>query len=67
MAGGMTPLDSACRRVALIKAERLCALPDNETDRGLAEVMDEGLAARIGKPDQYAVIGAPVRLRPDEV
>lgn len=61
---GQTPLDSARRRAALIEAERLCARRTTKLIAVSTEVMDEGLAAKIGKPDKYAVIGPPVRMNP---
>ena len=64
---GHTPLDPRLRREALVNAERVCALRTTKLIAVSREVADEGLALRIGRPDQYAVIGAPVDLRPDEV
>jgi glycosyltransferase involved in cell wall biosynthesis len=61
---GHTPLDAAQRRELLIGAERLAALRTTKLIAVSAEVRDEGLALRIGRADQYAVIGAPVDMRP---
>ena len=61
---GHTPLDGAARRRMLVVAERIAA---QRTTRLIAvsdQVRDEGLALRIGRPSQYAVIGAPVDMRP---
>lgn len=63
---GLTPLDSARRRVALIEAERLCARRTTKLIAVSAEVMEAGLAAKIGKREQYAVIGAPVQMQPTD-
>lgn len=61
---GHTPLDPPARRGLLIAAERLAALRTTKLVAVSAEVRDEGLALRIGRPDQYTVIGAPVDMRP---
>jgi glycosyltransferase involved in cell wall biosynthesis len=61
---GHTPLDPAQRRDLLIGAERLAALRTTKLIAVSAEVRAEGLGLRIGRPDQYAVIGAPVDMRP---
>lgn len=61
---GHTPLDPARRRELLIAAERLAALRTTKLIAVSAEVRAEGLALRIGRADQYAVIGAPVDMRP---
>ena len=63
---GHTPLDSRLRREALVNAERVCALRTTKLIAVSREVADEGLALRIGRPDQYAVIGAPVEMAPGE-
>jgi glycosyltransferase involved in cell wall biosynthesis len=61
---GHTPLDPPARRGLLIVAERLAARRTTKLIAVSAEVRDEGLALRIGRPDQYAVIGAPVDMPP---
>lgn len=61
---GYTPLDGGRRRAALIVAERICAYRTAKLIAVSPEVMKEGLAAGIGKPGQYAVIGAPVGMNP---
>lgn len=61
---GHTPLDPPLRRRLLIGAERLAALRTTKLIAVSAEVRDEGLALRIGGPDRYVVIGAPVDMRP---
>lgn len=61
---GHTPLDTRSRRGLLIAAERLAARRTTKLIAVSAEVRDQGLALRIGRPDQYAVIGAPVDMRP---
>ena len=61
---GHTPFDSRLRREALVNAERVCALRTTKLIAVSREVRDEGLELHIGRPDQYAVIGAPVDLRP---
>ncbi len=57
---GHTPLDPPLRRAALIRAERLAALRSTKLIAVSPEVRAEGLARHIGRPSQYAVIGAPV-------
>jgi glycosyltransferase involved in cell wall biosynthesis len=61
---GHTPLDPPLRRRLLVGAERLAALRTTKLIAVSAEVRDEGLALRIGGPDRYVVIGAPVDMRP---
>ena len=61
---GHTPLDPASRRELLVGAERLAALRTTKLIAVSPEVRAEGLALRIGRQDQYAVIGAPVDMRP---
>jgi glycosyltransferase involved in cell wall biosynthesis len=61
---GHTPLDPPRRRELLIAAERLAALRTTRLIAVAPEVRDEGLALRIGRADQYAVIGSPVDMRP---
>ncbi|MDE3134155.1 MAG: glycosyltransferase [Acidobacteriota bacterium] len=61
---GHTPLDPPLRRRLLIDAERLAARRTTKLVAVSSEVRDEGLALRIGRPAQYAVIGAPVDMRP---
>jgi glycosyltransferase involved in cell wall biosynthesis len=61
---GHTPLDPAQRRELLIAAERLAALRTTKLIAVSPEVRAEGLALGIGRADQYAVIGAPVDMRP---
>jgi glycosyltransferase involved in cell wall biosynthesis len=61
---GHTPLDPPRRRQLLIGAERLAALRTKKLIAVSPEVRDEGLALGIGRADQYAVIGAPVDMRP---
>ncbi len=61
---GHTPFDSRLRREALVNAERVCALRTTKLIAVSREVRDEGLELHIGGPGQYAVIGAPVDLRP---
>jgi glycosyltransferase involved in cell wall biosynthesis len=63
---GHTPLDSPARRRALIGAEGLAALRTGTLIAVSDEVRAEGLALRIGRPSQYAVIGAPVDMRPSD-
>ncbi|MDE3132088.1 MAG: glycosyltransferase, partial [Acidobacteriota bacterium] len=60
---GHTPLDQPARRRLLIAAERVAARRSAKLIAVSAEVRDEGLALRIGRPGQYAVIGAPVDMR----
>lgn len=61
---GHTPLDAAPRHALLVGAERLAARRTTKLIAVSGEVRDEGLALRIGRPEQYAVIGAPVDMRP---
>lgn len=61
---GHTPIDQPPRRRLLIAAERLAARRTSRLIAVSAEVRDEGLALRIGRPDQYSVIGEPVDMRP---
>ena len=61
---GHTPLDRPARRGLLVGAERLAALRTTRLIAVSQEVRDEGLALGIGRPSQYAVIGAPVDMRP---
>lgn len=61
---GHTPLDPPFRRGLLIAAERLAARRTTKLVAVSSEVRDEGLALRIGRPDQYALIGAPVDMHP---
>lgn len=61
---GHTPLDPPARRRLLVGAERLAALRTTKLIAVSAEVRDEGLGLRIGGPDRYVVIGAPVDMRP---
>ena len=61
---GHTPLDGRLRRVALVNAERLAARRTTKLIAVSREVMEEGVALRIGRPAQYEVIGAPVDMRP---
>ncbi len=61
---GHTPHDGRLRHSALINAERLAARRTTKLIAVAPEVEQEGLALRIGRADQYAVIGAPVDMRP---
>jgi glycosyltransferase involved in cell wall biosynthesis len=61
---GHTPLDGRLRRAALVNAERLAARRTTKLIAVSHEVMEEGVTLRIGRPAQYAVIGAPVDMRP---
>lgn len=61
---GHTPLDPPLRRRLLVGAERLAALRTSKLIAVSAEVRDEGLSLHIGRPEQYAVIGAPVDMQP---
>lgn len=61
---GHTPLDGRLRRVALVNAERLAARRTTKLIAVSREVMEEGVALRIGRPAQYEVIGAPVDMHP---
>lgn len=61
---GHTPLDPRSRRGLLIAAERVAALRTTRLIAVSEGVRDEGLALRIGRPAQYAVIGAPVDMSP---
>lgn len=61
---GHTPDDPPRRRELLIGAERLAALRTTKLIAVSPAVRDEGLALRIGRPGQYAVIGSPVDMRP---
>jgi glycosyltransferase involved in cell wall biosynthesis len=63
---GHTPIDSAPRRAALIAAERLAARRTSTMIAVSEEVRAEGLTLRIGRPEQYEVIGAPVDMRPSD-
>ncbi len=63
---GHTPLDAPLRRQALISAERLCALRTAKLIAVSPEVVADGLRLRIGRPEQYEVIGAPVDMRPPQ-
>ena len=63
---GHTPLDPGWRREVVVNAERVCALRTTRLIAVSREVADEGLALRIGRPGQYAVVGAPVDMRPIE-
>ncbi len=57
---GHTPIDPPLTRHLLVNAERLAALRTTKLIAVSPEVRDEGLALRIGRPRQYAVIGEPV-------
>lgn len=61
---GHTPSDGPLRRHVLLNAERLAALRSTRLIAVSEEVREEGLAMRIGRPGQYAVIGAPVDMHP---
>jgi glycosyltransferase involved in cell wall biosynthesis len=61
---GHTPLDPPTRHRMLVAAERLAARRTTKLIAVSDEVRDEGLAVGIGRPAQYAVIGAPVDMRP---
>jgi glycosyltransferase involved in cell wall biosynthesis len=61
---GHTPADSAPRRRLLIAAERLAARRTTRLIAVSRDVRDEGIALRIGRADQYAVVGEIVDLRP---
>jgi glycosyltransferase involved in cell wall biosynthesis len=63
---GHTPIDPAARRRALIAAERLAARRTHTLIAVSDEVRSEGLELRIGRPEQYEVIGAPVDMRPSD-
>lgn len=60
---GHTPIDPPLTRRLLVNAERLAALRTTKLIAVSPEVRDEGLALRIGRPRQYAVIGEPVDMR----
>lgn len=61
---GHTPIDPPARHQLLVGTERLAARRTTRLIAVSSEVRDEGLALRIGRADQYAVIGAPVDMRP---
>lgn len=57
-------MDGPLRRGLLVNAERLAALRTTKLIAVSPEVRREGLALHIGRARQYAVIGAPVDMRP---
>ena len=61
---GHTPLDPPLTRYLLVNAERLAALRTTKLIAVSQDVRDQGLAQNIGRPHQYAVISAPVDMRP---